>query len=184
MTSPLDLLRSKPRPLSVHLVATPELVPDGELSEAEIARFEKQFLAELSGEEMDQFNDLWSVIREKFVDEESILRDYRRCAIAFSWCDENRNRFHSTANDVWEVVKLLRMRPDTLTSRMFQVANGANAFAGLDDETKKKSMVQAQDLKNSDGKSAPPTTSDSPAVGRGSQRSPRKTTPSSDTSTN
>lgn len=139
---PMELLKAAAQPLGVHAVATPELLLAGECSPEDAAASSVQHLAELSGEEADQFNDIWQEIREKFSTDETVLMDYRRAAIAFCWCDKDRSRYHSTTQEVWDVVKMLRNKPATLTVRMYLVANGANAFSGIDDETKKNSKVQ------------------------------------------
>jgi hypothetical protein len=156
--TPIDLLKKNQKPLGVHTVATPELAPAGEGVTAEtVAETSVQFVAELSGEEMDYFTDVWSEIRERFSDDESIGQDYRRVAIAFCWCDRDRNRYYRETKDVWECAKALREHPATLTTRMFNVANGANAFAGLDDETKKNSRVATPNAKSDAGNGESPS---------------------------
>lgn len=142
---PFELLKKAARPLGVHTVATPELVPAGEdVSEQDVLESQTQYIAELSGDEMDEFTQIWFGIREKYLgDSEAIAADYRRCAVAFSWCDLDRNRYAEDLKDVWSLACQLAEHPATLTTRMFAVANGANAFSGLDDETKKNSKLQA-----------------------------------------
>lgn len=139
---PMELLKAAAQPLGVHAVATPELQLAGDHPEDVAAASCQQYLAELSGEEADSFNEIWSDIREKFTSEDTVLMDYRRAAVAFCWCDAERERFHKTTDEVWACVKALRAKPATLTTRMYLVANGANAFSGIDDETKKNSKVQ------------------------------------------
>lgn len=145
MPHPVDLLKKSAKPLGVHSVATPELVPVGpDVTADEVRAAEVQFLAELSGDEMDEFTQVWFGIREKYlVDEETIGATYRRAAVAFCWCDTDRNRYAENLKEVWEVSCKLAEHPATLTTRMFAVANGANAFTGIDDETKKSSRVQS-----------------------------------------
>lgn len=158
MQTPLDMLRlAAAKPLGVHTVATPELLDANEspdLTDDQRNSLACQNIAELSGEEMDQFSSIWSSLREKhYMDEDDPNRgrDYARAAIAFCWCDSARNRFYSDAVKIWEVVCMLRELPATLTARMFVVANGANAFAGIDDETKKNSKLTTSTPKNADG---------------------------------
>jgi hypothetical protein len=150
---PMDLIRRAARPLGVHTVATPELVPEGpDVTEVDVKESELQYIAELSGDEMDEFTQVWFAIREKYLSEiEAVQHDYRRVAVAFSWCDVDRNRFNEDMRSVWEVAQALAEKPATLTTRMFAVANGANAFSGIDDETKKNSRVQSQGATNADG---------------------------------
>jgi hypothetical protein len=150
---PIDLLKKAARPLGVHTVATPELVPEGpDVAEQDVLASQVQYVAELSGDEMDEFTQIWFGIREKYLSEsETIAADYRRCAVAFAWCDLQRNRFNEDLRSVWEVACQLAEHPSTLTTRLFHVANGANAFSGLDDETKKNSKVQSQSPMNVDG---------------------------------
>lgn len=181
--SPLELLKKNQKPLGVHTVATPELAPAGEGVTAEtVAETSVQHLAELSGEEFDVFADVWSEIREKFSSEESLGQDYRRVAIAFCWCDRDRNRYYRDTNAIWEVAKALREQPSTLTLRMYKIANGANAFQGIDDETKKNSRVVTPSAKNDAGNGESPSPSESPRASRSSRRSAPANTPSSDTS--
>lgn len=162
MRNPLEFLKtSLAKPLGVHTVATPEILRANErdeMPETERAELSGQFIAELSGDEMDSFASVWSTIREKYIDEDdpSLGREYKRAAVAFCWCDDKRNRFYADASKVWEVVCMLRGLPDTLTSRMFIVANGANAFVGIDDETKKNSSVTTTNPKNDAGNGEQP----------------------------
>lgn len=146
--SPLEKLKmASGRPLGVHSVQTPELAANVEFDKNAtdeekakiLASLETQLLAELSGVEMDSFVEIWSSIRDE-ADTDLVL-DYRRVAIAFCWCDKERTLQNTTKESVLSVVKILRTLPATLTSRMFTVANGANAFAGIDDDTKKNSRV-------------------------------------------
>jgi hypothetical protein len=149
----IDLLKKAAKPLGVHTVATPELVPVGpDVTEDDVKKSSVQYVAELSGDEMDEFTQIWFGIREKYLaDSETIAADYRRCAVAFAWCDLERKRFNEDLRSVWEVACKLAEHPSTLTTRLFHVANGANAFSGLDDETKKNSKVQSQSPQNVDG---------------------------------
>lgn len=160
--NPLQMLKAATaKPLGVHCVATPELVtvPDKKPeTEAEIAAAaellqsqEKQFMAELSGEEIAGFASVWEDIEETIEDESETNMEYKRAAIAFSWCDKDRNRFFTDAAKIREVSKLLRANPATLTYRMYQVANGANAFSGIDDNTKKKSKATPDSAMTSAG---------------------------------
>jgi hypothetical protein len=144
--NPLEKLKKvSGKPLGVHSVQTPELAQEVEF-EADatdeqkaliLEQLEMQYIAELSGGEMDSFASLWTAIRS----EEQEVLSYRRAAIAFCWSDKDRNLYNTTKDSIEAVMEQLRRFPSTLTFRMFAVANGANAFAGIDDETKKNSKV-------------------------------------------
>lgn len=153
MPHPVDLLKKAAKPLGVHSVATPELVPEGpDVTADQVQAAQVQFIAELSGDEMDEFTQVWFGIREKYpIAEESLGPAYRRAAVAFCWCDTDRNRYAQSLKEVWEVSCQLADHPATLTTRMFAVANGANAFTGIDDETKKNSKVQSPSPSSVDG---------------------------------
>ena len=144
--NPLEKLKKvSGKPLGVHSVQTPELAQQvdfdadatDEQKEAILVQLETQYIAELSGAEMDTFVGIWSTIRE----EEDEVMNYKRAAIAYCWSDKDRTLYNTTKDSVESVMKQLSKFPSTLTSRMFVVANGANAFAGIDDETKKNSKV-------------------------------------------
>ncbi len=144
--NPLEKLKKvSGKPLGVHSVQTPELSHQvdfeadatDEQKSLILEQLETQYIAELSGGEMDTFVSLWASIRD---DEEEVL-SYRRAAIAYCWSDKDRTLYNTTKESVESVMALLRKFPSTLTARMFNVANGANAFAGIDDETKKNSRV-------------------------------------------
>jgi hypothetical protein len=146
--NPLEKLRKvSGKPLGVHSVQTPELSHQVEF-EADatdeqkavlLEQLETQYIAELSGSEMDSFVSLWASIRD---DDEEVL-SYRRAAIAYCWSDKDRTLYNVTKDSIESVMGQLKRFPSTLTTRMFTVANGANAFAGIDDETKKNSKVGA-----------------------------------------
>lgn len=106
---------------------------------------------------MDRFQEIWTGIKDKYLDEEndSVVQDYKRAAVAFCWCDKERNFFHADLAKVWEVVQTLRELPATLTARMFVVCNGANAFVSIDDDTKKKSKVTTNEQSNAAGSGEP-----------------------------
>lgn len=144
--SPLEKLKKvSGKTLGVHSVQTPELAQEiefevdatDEQKAVILEQLETQYIAELSGGEMDSFASLWTAIRSE---EEEVL-SYRRAAIAYCWSDKNRNLYNTTKESIESVMDQLRRFPSTLTFRMFTVANGANAFAGIDDETKKNSRV-------------------------------------------
>lgn len=146
--NPLEKLKKvSGKPLGVHSVQTPELIHEVEFNEGAtdeqkasiLEQLETQYIAELSGDEMDTFVSLWASIRDE--DEDEILLNYRRAAIAYSWSDKDRTLYNTTKESIVSVMGQLRRFPSTLTTRMFTVANGANAFAGIDDETKKNSRV-------------------------------------------
>jgi hypothetical protein len=146
--NPLEKLKKvSGKPLGVHSVQTPELAQSvdfeadatDEQKEAILTQLETQFVAELSGSEMDSFIDVWASVR----DEDESIAAYKRAAVAYSWSDKDRNLYNTTKESVKSVMSKLSELPSTLTSRMFIVANGANAFAGIDDETKKNSRVGA-----------------------------------------
>jgi hypothetical protein len=147
MRQPLEMLKTARKRLGVHSVATPEILDayDGDIEKAsdeEVTNMQRQLIAELSGEEMDEFSDIWSDIRDtKLQSDDAIHHDYKRAAVAFCWCDKDRTRFYCDMASVWEVVQQLRAMPTSLTARMFIVCNGANAFVGIDDETKKNSKA-------------------------------------------
>lgn len=147
--NPLEKLKKvSGRPLGVHSVQTPELASEVEFDDGAtdeqkatiIEQLETQYIAELSGGEMDTFVGLWSLIRDE--DEDETVLSYRRAAIAYSWSDADRTLYNTTKESILSVMGQLRRFPSTLTTRMFAVANGANAFAGIDDETKKNSRVE------------------------------------------
>jgi hypothetical protein len=144
----ISKLKKRNRPLVAATVATPELsevVNDVEVDAV-------QYIAELDGAEMDSFVGIWSSIRDKYLDDEdSTVQDFKRAAVAFCWCDADRTLTNKTESDVWEVVKALREHPATLVARMFNVANGLNAFVGVDDETKKNLLVKVKKAKSVDG---------------------------------
>lgn len=150
--NPLEKLKKvSGKPLGVHSVQTPELSHqvdfDADATDEQKAtlleQLETQYIAELSGSEMDTFVGIWASIRD---DEEEVL-SYRRAAIAYCWSDKDRSLFNTTKESVESVMNQLKKFPSTLTTRMFNVANGANAFAGIDDETKKNSKVVANAAK-------------------------------------
>ena len=157
----LSKLKTKTRPLVAATVATPELsevVNDVEVDAV-------QHLAELDGAEMDSFVSIWSSIRDKHLDDEdSTVQDFKRAAVAFCWCDKDRSLQHKTEADVWECIKALRTQPATLVARMFAVANGLNAFVGVDDETKKNLLVKTKKAKKDAGSGDKPSPKDSTAV--------------------
>lgn len=152
--NPLDKLkRASGKPLGVHSVQTPELAQEVDFDESAtdeqkaemLEQLETQYIAELSGGEMDDFVNLWSVVRDEL--EDDMVLSYRRAAVAYSWSDKERSLFNTTKESIVNVMAQLRRLPATLTSRMFTIANGANAFAGIDDETKKNSRVEMIPLK-------------------------------------
>lgn len=147
--NPLEKLKKvSGKPLGVHSVQTPELSHqvdfDADATDEQKAtileQLETQYIAELSGDEMDTFVSIWASIRD---DEEEVTLSYRRAAIAYCWSDKERSLYNTTKESVVSVIAQLKKLPSTLTTRMFNVANGANAFAGIDDETKKNSKVVA-----------------------------------------
>jgi hypothetical protein len=151
--NPLDKLKKvSGKPLGVHCVQTPELSHQVEF-EADatdeqkaviLEQLETQYIAEISGSEMDAFVSLWASIRD---DEDGEVLSYRRAAIAYCWSDKDRTLYNTTKESLESVMAQLKRFPSTLTTRMFTVANGANAFAGIDDETKKNSKVIANAAK-------------------------------------
>jgi Mg/Co/Ni transporter MgtE len=149
----LSKLKTRNRPLVAAPVPTPELaevVNDVEVDSV-------QYLAELDGAEMDSFVSIWASIRDKHLDDEdSTVQDFKRAAVSFCWCDSERSLHHRAEADVWECIKALRAQPATLVARMFSVANGLNAFVGVDDETKKNLLVKMQKAKSADGSGAKP----------------------------
>lgn len=144
----LSKLKKRNRPLVAATVSTPELsevVNDVEVDAV-------QHLAELDGAEMDNFVSIWSAIKDKYLDDDdATVQDFKRAAVSFCWCDKDRNLQNKTESDVWDCVKALRDHPSSLCARMFNVANGLNAFVGVDDETKKNLLVKAQKAKSADG---------------------------------
>ena len=146
--NPLEKLKKvSGKPLGVHSVQTPELSHEIDFDDSAtdeqkatiLEQLETQYIAELSGSEMDSFVGIWASIRD---DDEEVL-SYRRAAIAYCWSDKERTLYNTTKESVESVMGQLKRFPSTLTTRMFTVANGANAFAGIDDETKKNSKVGA-----------------------------------------
>jgi len=110
---------------------------------------EPQFVAELSGDEYDDFVEMWQAFQEK-LDEET-NRDFKRAAVAFCWCDEQRNRFVQNNREFADVIKQLRLLPNTLTESLFEPANALNAFLGVDVNIKKLLLIAAKKQKSDVG---------------------------------
>jgi hypothetical protein len=110
---------------------------------------EPQFVAELSGDEYDDFVEMWQAFRDR-LDEET-NKDFKRAAVAFCWCDESRNRFVKNRKELTEVIKQLRSLPNSLTESLFEPANALNAFLGVDVNVKKLLLTAAKKQTNDAG---------------------------------
>jgi hypothetical protein len=133
----LEKLKSVHLELNVCKVVVPEL---GD---------EPQYVAELSGDEYDDFAEMWQAFRDR-LDEET-NKDFKRAAVAFCWCDESRNRLVKDRKELTEVIKQLRSLPNSLTESLFEPANALNAFLGVDVNVKKLLLTAAKKQTNDAG---------------------------------
>ena len=110
---------------------------------------EPQFVAELSGDEYDDFVELWQGFKESLENDSN--KDFKRAVVAFAWCDESRNRFVSDKKEFAAVIKRLRDLPNTITESLFEPANALNAFLGVDVNVKKLLLTAAKKQTNDAG---------------------------------
>jgi hypothetical protein len=110
---------------------------------------EPQFVAEISGDEYDDFVEMWQGFRDK-LEEESNL-DFKRAVVAFCWCDENRDRLVKDKKEFSLVIKQLRIMPNAITELLYEASNALNAFLGVDVNVKKLLLAAAKNQKNDDG---------------------------------
>jgi hypothetical protein len=124
------------------------------------------YVAELSGIEADKFGDWWL----QFKDDEEIKEndDFRRAAVAFCLCDENRKQECETQEDFAKCIKLLRKLPASVTATLFNPADQLNGFLGVDPTVKKFLLEAVRKAKNDDGNGELPLVKDSQAVDSGS----------------
>lgn len=132
----VKILTSAPRELNCIKVDCPEIG-------------DPQFIAELSGIEMSEFTEIWGRYRDEESDD--TIEDYKRAAVAFCWCDEKRERFAKTYDDVREAILLLKDRSAALTRRLFEPADVLNCFVGVEHSAKKSLLATLQRLRKEDG---------------------------------
>ena len=124
------------------------------------------YIAELSGTDADQFGDWWLQFKE---DEELKENDdFRRAAVAFCLCDENRKTECRTQGDFAKCIKLLRKLPASVTATLFNPADQLNGFLGVDPAVKKFLLEAVKKAKNEDGNGESPSVKDSQAEDSGS----------------
>lgn len=133
----LERLKSVKLELNVCKVLVPEL---GD---------EPQFVAELSGDEYDDFVTMWGAFKEKL--DEDTNKDFKRAAVAFCWCDESRTRYVTNQSEFVAVIHKLRSLPQTITECLFDPANALNAFLGVDVNVKKLLLTAATKQKSDAG---------------------------------
>jgi hypothetical protein len=124
------------------------------------------YVAELSGVEADKFGDWWL----QFKEDEDLKHndDFRRAAVAFCLCDEDRKLECETQEDFAKCVKALRKLPASVTSTLFNPADQLNGFLGVDPTVKKLLLEAVKKAKNDDGNGELPLVKDSQAEYSGS----------------
>jgi hypothetical protein len=96
---------------------------------------EPQYVAELAGDEFDDFVMMWKAFRD--TDETESNTDYKRAAVAFCWCDENRNRLVADQKEFVACIKQLRVLPHSITDTLFEPCNVLNGFLEVNPQAKK-----------------------------------------------
>jgi hypothetical protein len=134
--------------------------------EVEVPELGVCYVAELSGIEADKFGDWWLA----FKDDEELKEndDFRRAAVAFCLCDENRKQECETQEDFAKCIKLLRKLPASVTATLFNPADQLNGFLGVDPQVKKFLLEAVRKAKNDDGNGGSLSLKDSRAVEGGS----------------
>jgi hypothetical protein len=107
------------------------------------------YVAEIAGDEADKFGDWWLQFKE---DEELKENDdFRRAAVAFCLCDENRKQECENQEDFAKCIKLLRKLPASVTATLFSPADQLNGFLGVDPTVKKSLLEAVMKAKSDDG---------------------------------
>jgi hypothetical protein len=124
------------------------------------------YVAELSGTEADKFGDMWLQFKED--EEVKDNDDFRRAAVVFCLCDENRNPTWQDQDEFNRCVKLFRKLPASVTSTLFNPADQLNGFLGVDPTVKKLLLEAVRKAKNDAGNGELQSVKDSQAEDSGS----------------
>lgn len=132
------------------------------------------YMATLTADEKDAMDIMFADYRKARAMSDDTTETYRAFAVAYCMCEKNdnvRELVDADETQIFSAVDMLKSSiPNKIIARLWNVANGANAFFGVNTEVEKKSPAPTRKQKNAGGNGAPPSTSDTPAAQLGSPK--------------
>lgn len=145
-------------PLAPSPVAIPEMPELFEPGKPQLL-----YMARLTAEEKEDFETAYESFRADQGIPEKSVKAFRSFAIAYCLCSSANVLECTTPTKLSETALAIQQFPNNIVSRLFAVADGANAFFKVDEATAKKFSEPTTKPKSVAGSGVTPASSASPA---------------------